>query len=182
MAKFSTELSEKHRDFIAAQKLFFVATAGAMGRVNLSPKGMDTFRVLGPNSVGYLDATGSGNETAAHLADNGRITFMFCSFDQAPNILRIYGRGWAVRPRDVTWKKLRPNFGPELPGERQLFVCELDSVQTSCGFSIPFFDYRSERTQLNEWAEKKGPEGIASYWENKNTQSIDGLPTGLLGP
>ncbi len=180
MAKFFTTLSEAHRDFIAAQKIFFTASAPATGRVNLSPKGMDTFRVLGPNRVAYLDATGSGNETAAHLADNGRLTFMFCAFDGKPLILRLYGRGRTVRPRDSAWAEFRPHFGPPMPGERQLIVAEVEGVQTSCGFGIPFFDYQGERTQLTDWAEAKGPDGVAAYWAEKNTRSIDGLPTGLL--
>lgn len=182
MAKFFTALTDAHRSFIVAQKMFFVATSAATGRVNLSPKGMDTFRILGANTVGYLDATGSGNETAAHLADDGRLTFMFCSFEGKPLILRLYGRGQTVRPRDAAWLELRPHFGPPMPGERQLIVAEVEGVQTSCGFGIPFFDYQGERTQLTDWAEAKGPDGVAAYWAEKNTRSIDGLPTGLLEP
>lgn len=182
MARFHAELSAAHREFIGAQKIFFVASAPAAGRVNLSPKGMDTLRVLGPARIGYLDATGSGNETAAHLVENGRITFMFCAFAGDPLILRAYGRGRALRPRDDEWRQLRPLFGPVLPGERQLIVAELESVQTSCGFAVPFFDYEGERPTLTDWAERKGPEGIADYWAKKNQRSIDGLPTGLLDP
>jgi hypothetical protein len=180
MAKFFPELSPAHQTFIAAQKIFFVASAVASGRVNLSPKGMNTFRVLSSRRVGYLDATGSGNETAAHLAENGRITFMLCAFDGAPLIFRMYGRGRAVHPRDDEWSQLRPLFGPALPGERQLILAEIESVQTSCGFAVPFFDYVDERDQLIRWAEKKGPDGVAAYWREHNEKSIDGLPTGLL--
>ena len=180
MAKFHPELSTEHRTFIGRQKIFFVASAPAQGRVNLSPKGMDTFRILGAGRVAYLDVTGSGNETTAHLAENGRVTMMFCAFDGAPLILRLYGRGRAVRPRDAEWTQLRPLFGPPLPGERQLIVADVESVQTSCGFAVPLFEHRGDRTLLNDWAEKKGPEGIAAYWAEKNTRSIDGLPTGLL--
>jgi hypothetical protein len=180
MAKFFPELTPAHQTFIAAQKIFFVASAPADGRVNLSPKGMNTFRVLSSRRVGYLDVTGSGNETAAHLAENGRITLMLCAFEGAPLIFRMYGRGHAVRPRDDEWNQLRPLFGPPLPGERQLIVADIESVQTSCGYAVPFFDYVEERDQLNSWAEKKGPEGIAAYWEKHNQQSIDGLATGLL--
>jgi len=182
MAKFLPELTAALRDFIGRQKIFFTASAANRGRVNLSPKGMDTFRVLGAGRVAYLDATGSGNETAAHLAENGRVTFMFCSFAGAPLILRLYGRGRAVRPRDAEWAQLRPLFGPPLPGERQLIVADIESVQTSCGFAVPLFEHRGDRTMLCEWAEKKGPDGVAAYWAEKNTQSIDGLPTGLLAP
>ena len=180
MAKFFSELSAKLQDFIAAQKIYFVASAPLKGRVNLSPKGMDTFRVLGPARVAYLDCTGSGNETAAHLAENGRITFMFCAFTDAPLILRLYGTGRAVRPRDPEWSQLRPLFGRPLAGERQLIVAEIESVQTSCGFAVPLFEYESDRNQLVAWAEKKTPDGIAAYWAQNNQTSIDGLPTGLL--
>src|SRR3954468_6049204 len=132
MGKFFTSLTPSHQSFIAAQKIFFVASAPTTGRVNLSPKGMDTFRVLTPNRVAYLDFTGSGNETAAHLADNGRLTLMFCAFESAPLILRLYGRGTVVHPRDPEWSQLRPLFGPAIPGERQLIVADVESVQTSC--------------------------------------------------
>ena len=182
MASFSTELSAKHRDFIAKQKIYFVSSAPTRGRVNLSPKGMDTFRVLSATRVGYLDATGSGNETAAHLADNGRLTLMMCSFDTAPLIFRIYGRGRAVHARDAEWAELRPLFGPPLPGERQLVITEIESVQTSCGFGVPFFDYRGERETLVNYAVQKGPAAMAAYRAEKNQRSIDGLPTGLPCP
>ncbi|MEO6004725.1 MAG: pyridoxamine 5'-phosphate oxidase family protein [Opitutus sp.] len=182
MAKFFPELTPAHQEFIAAQKIFFVASAPTSGRVNLSPKGMDTFRVLNARRVGYLDSTGSGNETAAHLADNGRITVMMCALEGAPLIFRIYGRGNAVNRRHEEWPQLRPLFGPPLPGERQLIVLEIESVQTSCGFAVPRFEYKEDRDNLNKWAEKKGPEGIAEYWTEKNQRSIDGLPTGLLRP
>lgn len=179
MAKFFPALSAAHRAFIARQKIYFVASAPTQGRVNLSPKGMDTFRVLTDTSVGYLDVTGSGNETAAHLADNGRITIMMCSFEEAPLIFRIYGRGRALHPRDAEWTGLRPLFGPTLPGERQLIVTTIESIQTSCGFGVPFFDYRGERETLIDYAVRKGPEGMAAYRAEKNVRSIDGLPTGL---
>jgi Pyridoxamine 5'-phosphate oxidase len=183
MAKFYTELSDAHREFIARQKIYFVASAPHAGRVNLSPKGMDTFRLLAATRVGYLDGTGSGNETAAHLLENGRVTIMLCSFDTAPLIFRIYGRGRAVHPRDAEWPELRPRFGPPLPGERQIIVVKIESIQTSCGFAVPFFDYRGERDTLTDYCVKKGPEGMAAYRAEKNQRSIDGLPTGLLeGP
>lgn len=180
MGKFFTELTPSHRAFIAEQRMYFTASAPREGRVNVSPKGLDTFRALSPKRVGYLDGTGSGNETAAHLADNSRITFMFCAFAGAPLILRLYGHGRAIHPRDAEWTQLRPLFGPPLPGERQLIVAEIDSVQTSCGFAVPLFEYQEDRLILNEWAEKKGPAGVAAYWAEKNQRSIDGLPTGLL--
>lgn len=180
MAKFFPELSAAHRTFIEKQRMFFVASAPRSGRVNLSPKGLETFRILGANRVGYLDATGSGNETAAHLAENGRVTFMFCSFEGGLLILRIYGRGHAVRPRDAEWTQLRPLFGAPLDGERQLIVAEVESVQTSCGFGVPLYEYEGQRPTLPDYSRKLGPEGTAAYWAEKNTRSIDGLPTGLL--
>jgi hypothetical protein len=181
MAKFFTELTGAHQEFIGAQKIFFVASApNNGGHVNLSPKGMDTFRILNSRRAAYLDGTGSGNETAAHVSENGRLTFMFCSFSAAPLILRLYGQGRAVRPRDHEWAQLRPLFGAPLAGERQLIVMDVESVQTSCGFAVPFFSYDGEREQLTDWAEKKGPDGVAAYWAQKNQRSIDGLPTGLL--
>jgi hypothetical protein len=182
MAKFFSNLAPAHTAFIAAQKIYFVASAPRAGRVNLSPKGLDTFRVLSTSRVGYLDSTGSGNETAAHLAENGRITFMFCSFDADPLILRVYGRGRAVHPRDAEWSQLRPLFGPPLAGERQLVIAEVESVQTSCGFAVPYFDFRGHRDTLTDWCAKKGAGGVAAYWAEKNQRSIDGLPTGLLEP
>ena len=180
MAKFFPELTPAHQTFIAAQKIFFVASAPANGRVNLSPKGMDTFRIRSTRSVTYLDATGSGNETAAHLVENGRVTVMFCALAGPPLVLRLYGHGRAIHPRDENWATLRPLFGPTIPGERQIITLDVESVQTSCGFGVPRFDYVEDRDQLNRWAEKKGPDGIEEYWAEKNQQSIDGLPTGLL--
>jgi hypothetical protein len=179
MARFYPALEDRHRSFIAAQKIFFAATAPAGGRINLSPKGMDSLRVLDEKRVAYLDLTGSGNETAAHLRHDGRLTLMFCSFGSDPLILRLYGRGHAVRRQDAAWAELRRHF-PALPGERQLIVLDVDSVQTSCGYAVPLFDYRGERDTLARWAEKKGATGLLDYWREKNTVSIDGLPSGLL--
>ncbi len=179
MARFYPALEDKHRDFIAAQKIFFTASGTATGRLNLSPKGMDSLRVLSPSRVAYLDLTGSGNETAAHLKHDGRLTLMWCSFDADPLILRLYGRGRAVRRQDADWAELRTHF-PALPGERQLIVLDVDAVQTSCGYAVPTYTYVGERETLARWAEKKGPVGLLDYWREKNQVSIDGLPTGLL--
>jgi hypothetical protein len=179
MARFYPELDARHRDFIAAQKIFFAASGTAVSRINLSPKGMDSLRVLSPSRVAYLDLTGSGNETAAHLRHDGRLTLMWCSFDTDPLILRAYGRGHAVRRQDAAWGELRRHF-PALPGERQLIVLDIESVQTSCGYAVPMYGYRGERDTLTRWAEKKGPVGLLDYWREKNQASIDGLPTGLL--
>jgi hypothetical protein len=179
MARFYPALEDKHRDFIAAQKIFFTASGTATSRLNLSPKGMDSLRVLSPGRVAYLDLTGSGNETAAHLRHDGRLTLMWTSFDADPLILRLYGRGRAVQRQDADWAELRTHF-PALPGERQLIVLDIDSVQTSCGYAVPLYTYRGERETLARWAEKKGPVGLLDYWREKNQVSIDGLPTHLL--
>jgi hypothetical protein len=179
MARFYPALEARHRDFIAAQKIFFTATGTASSRLNLSPKGMDSLRVLSDSRVAYLDLTGSGNETAAHLKHDGRMTLMWCSFDADPLILRLYGRGRAVRRQDAAWSELCPHF-PALPGERQFIVLDIESVQTSCGYAVPMYAYQGERDTLARWVEKKGPVGLLDYWREKNQVSIDGLPTGLL--
>ncbi len=178
MPKFLPALDKRLTDFIRQQHLFFTATAPATGRVNLSPKGLDTFRILDPSRVGYLDLTGSGNETAAHLLENGRITFMFCAFEGPPLILRLYAHGRSVQPHHAEWNELRPHFGPPMPGERQLIIGEIDSVQTSCGFGVPLFEHAGERTQLTAWATHKSPEELDAYRNEKNAVSIDGVPTG----
>ena len=181
MAQFLPALTPELREFIARQHLFFTASAptSAGGRVNCSPKGMDTFRVLSDSEVAYLDLTGSGNETAAHLRENGRITLMFCAFHDKPLILRLYGHGEAIHPRDAAWDALVRHFH-ELPGQRQIIRVRIESVQTSCGFAVPLYVFEGHRDLLTKWAEKKGEAGLREYWEKKNTKSIDGLPTGLL--
>lgn len=179
MSKFYTKITTRLQKFIEAQKIFFVATAPNSGRINLSPKGMDSFRVMNENRVLWLNVTGSGNETAAHLLENERITIMFCSFEKAPNILRLYGKGKEIKEGDENWNDLIQLF-PEIPGTRQIFDIAVDSAQTSCGMSIPYFEFKGERNDLNDWAAAQGKEGIANYWENKNQTSIDGLPTKIL--
>lgn len=179
MSKFYNKITSRLQKFIEAQKIFFVATAPNSGRINLSPKGMDSFKVMNENRVLWLNVTGSGNETAAHLLENKRITIMFCSFEKVPNILRLYGKGKEIKPTDTTWDAIISLF-PETPGTRQIFDITIDSAQTSCGMSIPFYEYKGERNDLNNWAEKQGKKGIKKYWENNNQKSIDGLPTNLL--
>jgi len=179
MARFYPALETRHRDFIAAQKLFFTASGTADSRLNLSPKGMDSLRMLSDTRVAYLDLTGSGNETAAHLKHDGRMTMMWCSFDADPLILRLYGRGHVIRRQDAAWGDLHRHF-PALPGERQIIVLDIESVQTSCGYAVPRYTYAGERDTLARWTEKKGPIGLLDYWREKNQASIDGLPTGLL--
>jgi Pyridoxamine 5'-phosphate oxidase len=179
MARFYPALDDRHSAFIAAQKLFFTATGTADSRFNLSPKGMDSLRVIDANQVAYLDLTGSGNETAAHLKHDGRMTMMWCSFDADPLILRLYGRGRVVRRQDAEWSELRRHF-PGLPGERQIIQLKIESVQTSCGYAVPRYTFDGERDTLARWADKKGVVGLLDYWREKNQVSIDGLPTGLL--
>lgn len=179
MSKFYTKITSKLEKFIEAQKIFFVATAPEEGRINLSPKGMDSFKVMNENRVLWLNVTGSGNETAAHLLENQRITMMFCSFEKVPNILRLYGKGKEIKPTDAAWKELVSLF-PETPGTRQIFDIAIDSAQTSCGMSIPFFEYQGERNDLNNWAREQGKEKMEQYWKDKNQTSIDGQPTNLL--
>ena len=179
MAKFYTSITKRVQQFIDKQKVFFVATAPENGRINVSPKGMDSFRVMNENRVLWLNVTGSGNEIAAHLLEKNRITIMFCSFEGAPNILRLYGKGKEIKEIDPNWNEVISLF-PKTPGTRQIFDIAIESVQTSCGMSIPFFEYKGEREELNDWASEKGKEGIKDYWEAKNQTSIDGLPTHIL--
>lgn len=179
MSKFYTKITSRLQKFIEAQKIFFVATAPNSGRINLSPKGMDSFRVMNENRILWLNVTGSGNETAAHLLENERITIMFCSFEKVPNILRLYGKGTEIKPNDNGWEEVLSLF-PETPGTRQIFDITIESAQTSCGMSIPFMEYKGERDDLNNWAIEQGKEKIEQYWEDRNQTSIDGLPTKIL--
>lgn len=178
MGKQFEALSEPHRDFIAAQHLFFCGTAAAEGRVNISPKGMDSLRVLGPNRIIWLNMTGSGNETAGHLALDPRMTLMWCSFDTRPQILRCYGTARTLHRNARDWDELLAPFGDRL-GARQIYDLSIDMVQTSCGYSIPFMDYAGERDTLTRWNADKGSEKIRDYWDSRNRETIDGLPTGI---
>ena len=179
MAKKYSSLLDGHRNFIKEQKLFFVATAGNDSRINLSPKGMDSLRIVDDNTALWLNMTGSGNETAAHVLEDGRMTIMFCAFEGKPIILKLYGKARAIHPYDVEWKNLIQNF-PATPGARQIFELDIDLIITSCGMAVPFFDYKKERSQLNNWADKKGADGLADYWLEKNQISLDGKPTGII--
>ena len=173
------ELTDKHIEFIAQQKMFFVGTATADSRVNVSPKGMDTFRVLGSRRVAWLNLTGSGNETSAHVQQSPRMTLMFCAFEGAPLILRLYGAANVVHRNDPEWNDLYALFKP-LPGARQIFDVSLDLVQTSCGMAVPNYAYIGDRELLSDWAVRKGDDGIRRYWEDKNQLSIDGIPTRIV--
>jgi Pyridoxamine 5'-phosphate oxidase len=178
MSKFHEALDEKLVAFIEAQPMFFIASATAEGRVNLSPKGLDTFRVLGPRLCAYLDLTGSGAETAAHALAGGRATIMFCSFARNPLILRLFGRARCGAPGSALWREHAGRFDA-LPGARQVVVFEIDSVQTACGFGVPLMTLERERSTLTDNWVAKGEEGVAEYQKRKNRVSIDGLPTGL---
>lgn len=178
MAKTFQGFDEAHVRFVAEQAIFFVATAAPEGRVNLSPKGMDSLRVLGPNRLLWLNLTGSGNETAAHLRESPRMTVMWCSFGTRPVILRAYGTATVVHAGEPGWGALAGHF-PDLPGARQVFDLAIDLVQTSCGYAVPLMDFRAERDTLRRWAEAQGPEGLVEYRERKNAVSIDGKPTGI---
>lgn len=182
MAKFYETISENMQAFIEKQHMFFVATAplSLEGHVNMSPKGKDSFRILSPTRVAYLDLIGSGNETSAHLHENRRITFMFCAFDGAPNIVRLFGQGRTVTPSDPEWAELGALFPLEQYNNvRQIIVADLHKTMTSCGYGIPFMDYVGERDTMERWAETKGADGLIAYQCEKNSESIDGLITPL---
>ena len=173
------EISERLQHFIHEQKMFFVATAAAEGYVNLSPKGMDSLRVLTANRVIWLNVTGSGNETAAHVLENPRMTLMFMSLTGSPMILRLYGTAKVVHKNDAEWQTLASMF-PPIAGARQIFDLSVELVQSSCGMAVPLFDYVADRDALSSWAEKKGEEGISEYWREKNQTSLNGKPTYIL--
>ena len=172
-------MTTRHMDFIRRQKIFFVGTAASDGRVNVSPKGLDTLRIKGAKRVLWLNLTGSGNETAAHLLENSRMTLMFCAFESDPLILRLYGQARAIHPRDDAWEALLADF-QKFPGIRQIIDMKIDLVQTSCGFGVPLFDFIGEREHLKQWAEQKGEKGVYQYWEEENQLSLDGKPTYIL--
>ncbi|MGB5520507.1 MAG: pyridoxamine 5'-phosphate oxidase family protein [Gammaproteobacteria bacterium] len=174
-----TEISDKLKQFIEVQKIFFVGTAAADGRVNISPKGMDSLKIVGKNRVVWLNVTGSGNETSAHVQEDSRMTLMVAAFEGNPMILRLYGHAKVIHKHDPEWQELFALFDP-LPGARQIFDLSVDLVQTSCGMAVPFFDYIGEREQLNDWATKKGDQGIREYWGEKNRTSLDGKPTHIM--
>ncbi len=182
LAKQFSRIEGEHRAFILRQRIFFVASSSSGTRVNVSPRSTDCLRLLGPNRVAYLDRTGSGNETAAHIRAGGPMTIMVCAFEGPPLILRLYGRGTVHhRKSDGFARLLQDWFGGEAPlGTRQIVSLDIDLVQTSCGFGVPFFDHRGERHVMDKWADAKGEAGTDAYWREKNMRSIDGLPTGLF--
>ncbi len=180
MAEQFDALREDHVTFINAQHVFFVGSAAPDGRVNVSPKGQDSLRVLSPNEILWMNLTGSGNETAGHVRACDRMTLMWCAFEGPPRILRAYGRADVVHPRDDAWARCAEILPPPL-GARQYFVLHVDLVQTSCGYAVPNYRYEGERNVLTLWAEKRGADGIERYWSEKNTRTIDGLPTFVAG-
>ncbi|HEX6508788.1 MAG TPA: pyridoxamine 5'-phosphate oxidase family protein [Chloroflexota bacterium] len=179
MGKHFSCIEPVDREFIERQRIFFNASACAEGHVNLSPRDVASLRVLSPNAVFYLDLTGSGNETAAHLLADGRLTFMFCAFEAAPLVLRLYGRGRVIARDSAEYAILLAHHFDDVepPGARQMIWLDVDLVQTSCGMNVPLFEYQGPRDQLIRWAQKKGSDGLETYWREKNTQSIDGFPT-----
>jgi len=182
MAKQFSSIDDRLRDFIARQHIFFTASAAANSRVNLSPRETLCLRIISPNTAIYLDRTGSGNETSAHMKADGRLTIMFCAMEGPPMILRLYGRGRIIhRPSPEYRELLHTHYdGDEPLGARQIVWLDIDLVQTSCGFGVPLFSYEGERPSLDNWANAKGPDGIEEYWREKNVVSMDGLPSGLF--
>ncbi len=182
MAKQFSELSDQHRAFIERQHIFFTATAAPTGRVNVSPRPTTALKVLSPNTVVYMDRTGSGNETAAHLRQINRMTIMFCAVDGPPQIMRLYGKGQILRHGTAAYAELLESaFGGEEPlGARQIVRLDFDVVQTSCGYGVPLYDYQGERQSIENWAAAKTPEEMEAYQRENNQVSIDGFPTGMF--
>ncbi|RTZ17435.1 pyridoxamine 5'-phosphate oxidase family protein [Vibrio aquaticus] len=176
MGKQFSELSDKHIEFIEKQNIYFVATAAENGRVNLSPKGGDSLRVNNAKQIAWMNLTGSGNESASHVIKNPRMTVMFCAFEGSPLILRAYGHTTVLHPKDKNWNHFAPLF-PESVAARQIFVLDVDLVQSSCGMSVPYFTYEGDRDDLANWSAKQGKEGMEKYWLKKNQKSIDGFET-----
>ena len=180
MGKIYNEINNELKAFIEKQKLFFVGTAAAAGRINVSPKGLDSLRVLDRNRIMWLNLTGSGNETAAHVRELNRMTLMFCAFEDRPLILRLYGSARAIHRHDADWETCHALFNP-MPGARQIFDMTIDLVQTSCGMGVPLFDFAGDREQLIDWASRKGETGLETYRAEKNRTSLDGKPTHITG-
>tara|TARA_R110001583_G_scaffold10179_9_gene47376 strand:- start:1495 stop:2040 length:546 start_codon:yes stop_codon:yes gene_type:complete len=179
MGKKLDKLTVELIDFIKKQRLFFVGTAAEVGTVNISPKGIDTFRVLNEHKIVWLNLTGSGNETAAHLIKNDRMTILFCAFEGNPQILRLYGNAKIFHKRDEQFNEY-VNLFPTYTGTRQIIEMNVDLVQISCGFAVPIMDFKEDRKMLNSWADKQGGTKIEKYWEEKNTKSIDGFETKIV--
>ncbi len=180
MAKQFDSLTDDHQRFILDQHLFFTATAAPDGRVNVSPKGMDSLRILGPNRILWMNLTGSGNETAGHLLETPRITLMWCSFTKRPLIMRTFGTARAIHVGDPDWDTFAKNF-PSHRSARQIFDVTIDMVQTSCGYAVPFMDYAGERDTMQKWVDSKSDDDLLTHWREKNARTIDGRKTGIPG-
>ena len=183
MAKFYDQIEDKHLAFIKAQKMFFVATAplSDAGRVNLSPKGYDSFRVIGTNRVAYADLGGSGIETLAHIRENRRVTFMFCAFEGAPNIMRLYGRGEVMQFNEPGFAEEIAKFPPGHERARDIIFADITQVQDSCGWGVPFYEFKGQRDQLTRYIDHQELDAWHESRMRKNARSIDGLP-GMIGP
>ena len=180
MGKQFDAINADHQGFIEAQHMFFSGSDAPDGQVNISPKGMDSRRVMGPNRIVWRNLTGSGNETAGHLALNPRMTLMWCGFETRPIILRCYGTAQTLHPRDADFDALNAMFPPSV-GARQMYDMHVEMVQTSCGYAVPFFEHKGHRDVLANWAKGKGEDGINDYWRDRNQTTLDGLPTHILG-
>lgn len=180
MAKQFDSIDASHRRFIEEQHIFFSGSAAPDGRVNISPKGMESLRILGPNRIAWLNITGSGNETAGHLLEHPRMTLMWCSFGKRPLILRCYGTARAVHEGDADWAEMTAMFPPHRSA-RQVFDMTVDMVQTSCGYAVPFMEYVEERETMQKWVDGKSDADLRAYWVEKNTRTLDGKPTGVPG-
>jgi len=179
VADFFETLNDKHIKFIQAQHIFFTASAANESLINLSPKGMDSFAVINDKTVAYLDMTGSGNETAAHIHKDGRLTIMMCSFAKQPLIFRMYGQGEVINQYHNDWETWQSHF-PDYPGTRQIIVLHIQKIQTSCGYAVPTAENFQHRDTLIKWSENKGEDGIKQYWQDKNRESLDGYPTQIF--
>ena len=172
-------INKAHKEFIEKQKMFVIGSAGADGFINVSPKGMDSFKIIDENRVIWMNHTGSGNETSAHVQENGRMTIMFNSFDKAPLILKLYGKAIVIHDKDDRWEEMSSHF-VEFIGARQFFEMKVELVLTSCGFGVPQYKYIGERNSLQKWAKSKGREGMKVYWFEKNTKTLDGVDTNII--
>ena len=179
MAEKFDSINKEHKAFIEAQKMFVIGSAGSEGFINVSPKGMDSFRIIDENTVVWLNYTGSGNETSAHVQENGRMTVMFCSYDKAPLILKLYGKATVIHEKDERWAEMSAHF-EESVGTRQFFEMKVELVLTSCGYGVPKYEYLGERDTLKKWIDKKGRKGIKEYWAKNNTHTLDGVETHVL--
>jgi len=172
-------INKAHKAFIEKQKMFVIGSAGAEGFINVSPKGMESFKIIDETTVVWMNHTGSGNETSAHVQENGRMTIMFNSFDKAPMILKLYGKAIVVHDADKRWNELSSYF-KGFVGARQFFEMKVELVLTSCGFGVPQYKYIGERNKLQKWAENKGRDGMKTYWSEKNTETLDGVKTNVM--